>query len=71
MPIRHDGRVGARPETNHADDAAYQERTFVAPSRAGAVVLPSEAFLTRGETVTRGEWERRHAATYPTGVAAA
>lgn len=62
LAARPDGRMGAHPETNHTGDAAYQERTFVAPSKAG-VTLPSEQFMG-AETLTRDEWERRHAATY-------
>lgn len=61
---RHEGRVGARGDVVEASDAAYSERTFVAPSKAG-ITLPSEAFAGRG-CITKAEWERRHNLTYPT-----
>lgn len=33
------------------------------------VVTPSERFCSDRETITRGEWLRRHAITYPSAVA--
>jgi hypothetical protein len=68
---RHEGRVGARPDVVDTTDTAYGERTFVAASKAGPMVLPSELF-TGGACITKAEWERRHAGTYgPTTNAAA
>lgn len=59
---RHEGRVGAAAAVVEASDAAYGEHTFVVPSKARCS-LPSEAFMG-AETLTRGEWLRRHATTY-------
>lgn len=61
---RHEGRVGAHADIVLASDTAYGVHTFTTPSRAG-VTLPSERFCP-AETVTRGEWERRHTAAYQT-----
>lgn len=61
---RHEGRVGVHPDIVGASDSAYGDHTFVVPSRDG-IALPSERFCP-GETITRDEWERRHAGTYQT-----
>lgn len=60
---RHEGRVGARHDVVDTTDQAYAEHTFVAPSKAGPAVLPSERFMGN-ETLTYIEWQRRHDVTY-------